>query len=410
MIAGRSGSRVAQASQHAAAMLKRAGHAPDERAPQAFVIGDVGKDHGGSFCALTLCDACDKTGRLERARKRPTSGEAGGVHGRGWSGRQGDRGAPFREPWGGDDDAFAARLNAANALGPAAQARIDAQASRFIEAIRARSGMGGVEDLLHEFALSTAEGVALMMLAEALLRIPDEATADLFIEDKIGQGDWAHHVLRGDSAIASASVWALALARRIVSAGETPSGALASLVRRIGAPAVRIGGAAGDAHHGRAFRHGRTIDEALKRGQPPDEKGEAAHSFDMLGEGARTRRMRGAISRAMRTRSAKIGEAKTGARPEPARRDFREAFGAASGLSRRCRASGCIAELYPMVLELAKLAAKQNINFTLDAEEADRLALSLMLLEKLAREAALPGLDRAGARGAGLSEARRGGG
>ncbi len=204
---------------------------------------------------------------------------------------------PFRAPWGGDDGALAAQLMAAAVLAPDAEARIDARARRLIGAIRARSGLGGVEDLLHEFALSTAEGVALMMLAEALLRIPDEATADLFIEDKIGQGDWAHHVLRGDSTVASASVWALALARRIVTSEETPSGALAGLVRRIGAPAVLIAARQAMRIMGAHFVIGETIGDALGRALSGEGR-RWSYSFDMLGEGRALRHFREAFGAA----------------------------------------------------------------------------------------------------------------
>ncbi len=283
------------------------------------------------------------------------------------------------------------RLVAASALDAAAQARIDAQARRFIEAIRARSGMGGVEDLLHEFALSTAEGVALMMLAEALLRIPDEATADLFIEDKIGQGDWAHHVLRSDSAVASASVWALALARRIVSPGETPSGALAGLVRRIGAPAVRIAARQAMRIMGSHFVIGETIGDALERALSREGR-EWRYSFDMLGEGARTgadaQRYFDAYAQAI----SAIGAAAQG----------RDASGDARG---RCAISVKLSALHPRfeaisrtrvireaggrLIELARLARDAGIALTVDAEEADRLELSLDVFDHALRDGGL---------------------
>ena len=297
------------------------------------------------------------------------------------------KGAPFRAPWGADDDAMSARLMAASALDRAAQARIEARARRFIEAIRARSGMGGVEDLLHEFALSTAEGVALMMLAEALLRIPDEVTADLFIEDKIGQGDWAHHVLRGDSAVASASVLALALARRIVSAGETPPGALAALVRRIGAPAVRIAARQAMRIMGSHFVIGDTIGDALARALSRDGR-EWRYSFDMLGEGARTDAAAQRYFDAYAQAIGAIGAAAHG----------RDAGG-------RCAISVKLSALHPRfeaisrtrvikeaggrLIELARLAHDAGIALTVDAEEADRLELSLDVFDHALRESGL---------------------
>ncbi|MDB5571023.1 MAG: putA, partial [Hyphomicrobiales bacterium] len=129
---------------------------------------------------------------------------------------------PFRAPWGGDDDAFARAHLAGASLPGEAEARVDSLASGLIGAIRAPTGLGSLEDLLHEYALSTAEGVALMTLAEALLRIPDAATADQFIDDRLSQGDWAHREPHSDALLTSASAWALALAARVAHPADTP--------------------------------------------------------------------------------------------------------------------------------------------------------------------------------------------
>ena len=147
---------------------------------------------------------------------------------------------PFAAAYAPDDEALIRRFIAETHLDPAAEARIDATATALVAAIRARSGsIGGLEDFLREFALSTREGLALMVLAEALLRIPDSATQDKLIEDKLGGGDWDEHTGHGDKLFVAASIWALGLSSRLVQPGDTPQGIVGGIVRRLGAPAVR---------------------------------------------------------------------------------------------------------------------------------------------------------------------------
>src|SRR5215217_4198162 len=118
----------------------------------------------------------------------------------------------FRAPYAPDDTVIAARLLEAAALNAEQNARIDRTATRLIEAIRANDDrLGGVEDMLREFALSTKEGLALMVLAEALLRVPDARTADQFVEDKLGQGDFIHHETKSSAFLVNASAWALGM-------------------------------------------------------------------------------------------------------------------------------------------------------------------------------------------------------
>ena len=134
---------------------------------------------------------------------------------------------PFSAPYSPNDGEIAARLLARPALSAGQNARIDATATRLIEAIRGHDGgFGGVEDMLREFSLSTKEGLALMVMAEALLRVPDAATADRFIEDKLGQGDFAHHQTKSSALLVNASAWALGLSARVIQPGETPQGTL----------------------------------------------------------------------------------------------------------------------------------------------------------------------------------------
>jgi RHH-type proline utilization regulon transcriptional repressor/proline dehydrogenase/delta 1-pyrroline-5-carboxylate dehydrogenase len=196
--------------------------------------------------------------------------------------------APFSAAYAPEDGPLVRRLLAETRLAPDAEDRIDDTARALIEGIRARSGgLGGVEGFLREYGLSTREGLALMVLAEALLRVPDAETADRLIEDKLGAGDWAAHEGHSDTWLVSASTWALGLSSRIVQPGETPEGILSSLVKRLGLPAVRTATRRAMRVLGHQFVLGETIGAALARARSAENRG-VRHSFDMLGEGART--------------------------------------------------------------------------------------------------------------------------
>ena len=145
----------------------------------------------------------------------------------------------FGAPYAYDDAAIAMRLLQSARLAAAQEASIDRTATRLIEAIRTNDDpLGGVEDLLREFALSTKEGLALMVLAEALLRVPDARTADQFIEDKLGQGDFINHETRSSAFLVNASAWALGMSARVIQPGETPQGTIGRLTKRLGARAM----------------------------------------------------------------------------------------------------------------------------------------------------------------------------
>src|SRR3954466_10679862 len=195
---------------------------------------------------------------------------------------------PFSATYTPDDADIAARLLPSVHLGPPQEARIDRTATRLIEAIRKRDDrLGGVEDMLREFALSTKEGVALMVLAEALLRVPDPRTADAFIEDKLGHGDFVHHETKSTAFLVNASAWALGVSARVIQAGETPQGTLGRLAKRLGVPAVRAATRQAMRLMGSHFVLGETIEAALERARPHSAR-ILRYSFDMLGEGART--------------------------------------------------------------------------------------------------------------------------
>jgi RHH-type proline utilization regulon transcriptional repressor/proline dehydrogenase/delta 1-pyrroline-5-carboxylate dehydrogenase len=300
--------------------------------------------------------------------------------------------APFGAPYAPDDGAIAARLLASAKLGAEQEQRIDRTATRLIEAIRANDDpLGGVEDMLREFALSTKEGLALMVLAEALLRVPDARTADQFIEDKLGQGDFVHHETKSSAFLVNASAWALGLSARVIQPGETPQGTIGRLTKRLGAPAVRAATRQAMRLMGSHFVLGETIEAALARAQP-----HSAHpprySFDMLGEGARTagdaERYFNSYARAIEA----IGRAADD-RPLPDRPGISVKLSALHPRFEAVSASRVMTELVPRLIDLARQAKAHDLNFTVDAEEADRLELSLDAIAAAFADASLARWD-----------------
>ena len=204
----------------------------------------------------------------------------------------------FAAAYAPPDEEIAARLLAAAARDATAEQRIDAQATRLVQAIRAKAGaLGGIEDFLREYSLSTKEGLALMILAEALLRVPNALTADRLIEDKLGAADWARHEPKSAALLVSASAWAPGISARIIQPGETPENILESLGKRLGLPAVRAATRQAMRLLGSHFVLGQTLAEALERGAAHRDR---RYSFDILAEGARRERTPRAISTAMR--------------------------------------------------------------------------------------------------------------
>ena len=221
----------------------------------------------------------------------------------------------------------------------AAERRIDRYATRLIEGIRDRAGgLGGIEDFLHAYSLSTKEGLALMVLAEALLRVPDAATADRLIEDKLATGDWSTQDVRSNALLVTASAWTLGVTARIIQPGETPENILESLVKRLGLPAVRTATRQAMRLLGSHFVLGQTIEEALRRAGAA--AAICAIRSTCSGRARARPPMPGAISPPMRTPST---------RSAPGRRRRAAATGPASrSSSRRCihasrrfRASAC---------------------------------------------------------------------
>src|SRR5258706_1581910 len=281
----------------------------------------------------------------------------------------------FRAPYAPDDRVIAARLLKTAPLRAEQDARIDPMAPRLIGAIRANDDrLGGVEDMLREFALSTKEGLALMVLAEALLRVPDAHTADQFIEDKLGQGDFVHHETKSSAFLVNASAWALGMSARVIQPGETPEGTIGRLAKRLGGPAVRAATRQAMRLIGSHFVLGETIEAALARGQP--QSGRApAYSFAMPREGARTATDAERYFNSYASPIEAIGRAADD-RPLPDRPGISVKLSALHPRFEAVSRERVMNELAPRLVDLARRAKGYDLDFTVDAEEADRLGLS----------------------------------
>ena len=298
----------------------------------------------------------------------------------------------FTAPYAPDDGAIAARLLPAAGLAPDQEARIDRTARRLIEAIRARDDrLGGVEDMLREFALSTKEGLALMVLAEALLRVPDARTADAFIEDKLGQGDFVHHETKSSAFLVNASAWALGVSARVIAPGETPQGTIGRLAKRLGVPAVRAATRQAMRLMGSHFVLGETIEAALERARPHSAR-IPRYSFDMLGEGARTAGDAERYFSSYASAIEAIGRT-AGDQTLPDRPGISVKLSALHPRFEAVSRGRAMRELVPLLIELAGRAKRYDLNFTVDAEEADRLELSLDVIAATISDATLAGWD-----------------
>ncbi|MFM7028739.1 MAG: bifunctional proline dehydrogenase/L-glutamate gamma-semialdehyde dehydrogenase PutA [Chakrabartia sp.] len=271
------------------------------------------------------------------------------------------------------------------------KADIRARAEALITGLRARGRRSGVEGLVQEYALSSAEGVALMCLAEALLRIPDAATRDALIRDKIAKGDWRSHLGEGRSLFVNAATWGLVVTGKLVSSVDDRglAAALTRLVARAGEPVIRTGVDHAMRLMGEQFVTGETIEKALTRARDMEARG-YRYSYDMLGEAAMTADDAQRYFNSYRAAIHAIGRA-------AGQRGIYEGPGISIKLSAlhprysRSQADRVMSELLPRLQELAGLARHYDIGLNIDAEEMDRLELSLDLLESLARD---PGLAR----------------
>ncbi|MCW8998094.1 MAG: bifunctional proline dehydrogenase/L-glutamate gamma-semialdehyde dehydrogenase PutA, partial [Kangiellaceae bacterium] len=269
-------------------------------------------------------------------------------------------------------------------VGVSARSRAWERARQMVVNIRNdQEGQGGIDALLNEFSLSSEEGVVLMCLAEALLRVPDKETQEELIRDKLSKGDWSSHLGNSDSLFVNASSWGLLITGKMVSYSdknqEEQFGVLKRTVGRLGEPVIRKSVNFAMKIMGKQFVMGETIEEATERAVEKETKG-YAYSYDMLGEGARTmadaERYYDAYMKAIHA----IGKAANGRGPikSPGISVKLSAIHPRYEFTHQHRV---IEELVPKLKELALAAKSYDIGFTVDAEEADRLDISLDIIE-----------------------------
>ncbi len=276
------------------------------------------------------------------------------------------------------------------------QAARDVARTLVVQLRERRSRSSGVDALMHEFSLSSGEGVALMCLAEALLRIPDTATADALIRDKVSRGDWRAHLGRSQSLFVNAAAWGLMITGNLVAthSDETLGRSLTQLIARGGEPLIRRGVDLAMRLLGQQFVTGRTISEALARARERQAMG-YRYTFDMLGEAALTAADADAYLAAYENAIEIVGTSAAG-------RGVELGTGISVKLSalhpRYCRAQRerVLAELLPRLRGLCERARRHDIGLAVDAEESERLDLSLDLIEPLALDAALDGWNGLG--------------
>ncbi|MEM1352098.1 MAG: bifunctional proline dehydrogenase/L-glutamate gamma-semialdehyde dehydrogenase PutA [Pseudomonadota bacterium] len=291
-----------------------------------------------------------------------------------------------------DPQAVLQDLIAEAALAPATRKEIAETAENLVNDIRGTASPGLMEVFLAEYGLSTEEGVALMCLAEALLRVPDADTIDALIEDKIAPSDWGKHLGLSTSSLVNASTWALMLTGRVLDDGRPgPVRHLRAAIKRLGEPVIRTAVGRAMKEMGRQFVLGEDISRAMRRAAGMEAKG-FTYSYDMLGEAACTEADAKAYHLSYSRAISAIAEACV-------QNDVRENPGISVKLSALCpryevaQADTAMAQLVPRLRSLAVLAKSAGMGLNVDAEEADRLSLSLAIIEEVLSEPALAGWD-----------------
>jgi RHH-type proline utilization regulon transcriptional repressor/proline dehydrogenase/delta 1-pyrroline-5-carboxylate dehydrogenase len=307
---------------------------------------------------------------------------------------------PLREAitaaWRRDERQCVEPLLALAALPEPEAAEVAARARTLVAALRAKGQSGGVEGLIHEYSLSSEEGVALMCLAEALLRIPDNATRDALIRDKIARGDWRSHVGASPSLFVNAATWGLVVTGKLTATSSEAGlgSALTRLIARGGEPVIRRGTDLAMRLMGEQFVTGQTIAEAIANSRAMEAKG-FRYSYDMLGEAATTAADAARYLKDYEDAIHAIGKASAG-------RGIYEGPGISIKLSAlhprysRAQFGRVMGELLPRLKGLALLARRYDIGLNIDAEEADRLEISLDLLEALCLDPDLQGWNGVG--------------
>jgi len=289
----------------------------------------------------------------------------------------------LRRAYRPEEGEVAAERIAQARLNPTELGEATATARTLVKGVRAHKP-SGIDAFLHAYDLGSDEGIAMMCLAEALLRIPDAHTADELIADKLAGPDWSEKLGRSGSAFVNAATFSLLLTGKVLEGAQDRSdnwkAALGRAVGRLGEPVVRTAVREGMKILGRNFVFGRTIDEALQRARPERAKG-LSHSFDMLGEAARTFKDAERYADAYRGALERIAkDAKGGFRNSPGISVKLTALHPRFEYTHRDEALGAI---IPVVRELALKASRADVHFTIDAEEADRLELQMDVFEAL---------------------------
>ena len=272
------------------------------------------------------------------------------------------------------------------------RAKICADAADLVRKIRSHSAPGMMEVFLAEYGLSTEEGVALMCLAEALLRVPDADTIDALIEDKIAPSDWGKHLGHSTSSLVNASTWALMLTGRVLQDDKPgPVGHLRSAIKRLGEPVIRTAVGRAMKEMGRQFVLGEDITAAMERAAKMEAKG-YTYSYDMLGEAARTdrdaKRYHLSYSRAISAIATACVHADIRSNP-----GISVKLSALHSRYEVAQEDRVMAELVPRLRSLALLAKSAGMGLNVDAEEADRLSLSLDVIDAVLSEPALAGWE-----------------
>ena len=297
----------------------------------------------------------------------------------------------------GDEEHIVRRLTSAARVSEGQRASIARRAVALVEGVRNyQTQRTGLDAFLRQYDLSSQEGVILMCLAEALLRIPDDATADRLIADKIAAGDWAAHLSDAESLFVNASTWGLMLTGRIVRPSDAdmhdPRGVLARIAGRIGEPVMRAAFRQAMRIMGHQFVMGRTIEEALDRSVSAENR-LYRHSFDMLGEAALTTWDAMRYLKAYHEAIQKIGAHSSRSSSIEASPSISVKLSALFPRYEFAQRQRVMEELAPRLLELAVAAKTVNIPLTVDAEEAERLELSLELIQYVALSRELQGWD-----------------
>ena len=284
-------------------------------------------------------------------------------------------------------------LMAANPISQDDRERIVSRATRLVEDIRASDAPGVMEAFLAEYGLSTDEGVALMCLAEALLRVPDAETMDALIEDKIAPSSWGEHLGKSSSSLVNASTWALMLTGKILNDDESEgfAGVLRGAIKRLGEPVIRTAVKQAMKELGSEFVLGRDIDEAIERGKVAKRQG-YTYSYDMLGEAALTSADAQKFFEAYQVAISELAVNCTShdIRKNPGISIKLSALHPRYEVSQRERV---MTELVASTQALARLAKQAGMGLNIDAEEADRLDLSLDIIEAVLRDPELAGWD-----------------